>query len=171
MAPYRAFRVTICWPEREWAPIGGRPILCSQAAAQACGGNAQVRALPPCWHGGVATQSRLQHLSHHATPSSWARKNLFARRAARVLASNRKYSSSIPMHARNNRPRGTLFRPPIWRKNGRRAITPRRPVTLLKLFGGLSVDQQFGLPQRELLTFSFNASRPTAPTTTSSPIT
>jgi hypothetical protein len=31
--------------------------------------------------------------------------------------------------------------------------------------------QQLDLPQREVLTFSFKASRPTAPTTTSSPIT
>src|SRR6478672_5468074 len=39
--------------------------------------------------------------------------------------------------------------------------------------GRLQTDlrQQLGLPQREVLTFSFSASRPTAPTTTLSPIT
>src|SRR4029079_15729438 len=72
------------------------------------------------------------------------------------------------VHARNNRSAGTLFRYHFWRKNGRRGV-PRRPKSLWVL--RTCPRQQLGLPQREVLTFSLSASRPTAPTTTLSPIT
>src|SRR4249919_2454383 len=116
---------------------------------------------------------RLQHFCHDPIAELLLgnRKKLLVRAAHRVarLRVEQEVLFFHPkrIHARDNRPGGTLFH---YRLDARKAAVDTSTAAVA--YETLHVfRQQLGLPQREVLTFSFRDSRPTAPTTTLSPMT